>query len=103
MGKPGDPDGSVTDNTIGLYKFFGIVEMAATVKSNSDSPVAGDPLTVNVSGQFDGIVNSNEIIPAMYLDRQTNLTNVRTMRVFLHNGFLPAPPGSRAAGATAYS
>ena len=91
---------SVTDNSIGLYQFYGVVEKAFCIKA-SDNPVAGDPMTVTVLGQFDGVVNSNEVVVATYLDTQTTISTAATRRVFLHNGLLNQSRGQ--SGATAFT
>lgn len=92
---------SVTDNSIGEYQFFGLIEDAFVIKSGSDHVAAGDPLTIAVAGRFDGVVNSNEVVVATYLDTQTGLTNATLRRVFLHNGILSQSRG--ASGATAFT
>lgn len=91
---------SVADNAIGSYQFFGIVEDAFCIKA-SDNPVAGEPLTVTVLGQFDGVVNSNEVVVATYLDTQATISTAAQRRVFLHNGLLAQSRGQ--SGATAFT
>ena len=91
---------SVTDNSIGEYQFFGIVEQAFCIKA-SDNPVSGEPLTVTVLGQFDGVVNSNEVVVASYLDTQATISTAAKRRVFLHNGLLSQSRGQ--SGATAFT
>lgn len=91
---------SVADNSIGQYQFFGLIEDAFCIKA-SDNPVAGDPLTVTVLGQFDGVVNSNEVVVATYLDTQATITTAAQRRIFLHNGLLAQSRGQ--SGATRYS
>ena len=92
---------SVTDNSIGNYQFFGLIEDAFCIKTGTDHAAAGDPLTVTTSGQFDGVINSNEVVVATYLDTQTGLTNATLRRVFLHNGLLAQSRGKD--GATAFT
>ncbi len=91
---------SVADNAIGEYQFFGIIEQAFCIKA-SDNPVAGEPLTVTVLGQFDGVINSNEVAVATYLDTQTTISTATKRRVFLHNGILSQSRGN--GGATAFT
>lgn len=91
---------SVADNAIGNYQFFGIIEDAFCIKA-SDNPVAGEPLTVTVLGQFDGVVNSNEVVVATYLDTQATISTAAQRRVFLHNGLLAQSRGQN--GATAFT
>ena len=90
----------IADNGKGLYQFFGIIEEAFHIKA-SDNAVAGDPLTVTVAKNFDGVINSNEIVVATYLDRQATATTRALRRVFLHNGLMHQTRGQN--GATAFT
>jgi hypothetical protein len=92
-------DDVISDNKAGWVQFFGIVEDARCIKTGSDHAVSGDPLTVTTAYNFDGVINSNESVVAMYLDTQTGLTNRTLRRVFLHNGLLFQTRGQ--SGATA--
>lgn len=82
----------VSDNKIGEYKFFGLIEEAFCIDA-ATAPVAGDPLTVTVAKNFDGVILSSEVIAATYMDTQTAITTRAKRRVFLHNGFFPVTGG----------
>ena len=89
----------ILDNGTGEAIFFGLVREARCIKTGTDHAVAGDPLTVTTAYNFDGVINSNEVVVATYLDTQTGLTNRTLRRVFLHNGLLFQTRGQ--SGATA--
>lgn len=91
----------IVDNAYGQYQFFGIVDEAFCIKAGTDNMAPGDPLTITTAKNFDGVINSNEVVVAMYTDPQTNLTNRRLRRVFLHNGAIALSRGQ--AGPTAFT
>ena len=94
-------DNSIADNGTGWAQFFGVVEEARCIKAGTDHAIAGDPLTVTTAYNFDGVVNSNEVVVATYLDAQTGLTNRTLRRVLLHNGLFQQSRGE--AGATRFT
>lgn len=91
----------ILDNAFGQYQFFGLIEEAFCIKAGTDLMAPGDPLTVTTAKNFDGVINSNEVVVAMYLAPQTNLTNRRVRRVLLHNGGIATSRGQ--SGATAFT
>ena len=91
----------IADNATGEVQFFGLVREARCIKAGTDHAAAGDPLTVTTAYNFDGVINSNEVAVATYLDTQVGLTNRTLRRVFLHQGLFCQSRGQD--GATAFT
>lgn len=92
------------DNGILEVGIFGQFEDVFVIKGSSDHVAPGDPLTIAVTTtncHLDGVINSNEVVIASYTDNQTNLTNRRLRRVFLHQGLFANSRGQ--GGATAFT
>jgi len=87
---------SVADNAQGNYKFFGIVEQAFCIKASGASLAAGSPLSVTITNSFNGLIASNAVVVATYIDIQATNTVRRLRRVLLHNGFLAGGLGTTA-------
>lgn len=86
---------SVSDNAIGNFQFFGIVNQAFVVRSNTTATIPGTLLTVRASGTgspcFDPVMLSNEVVVATLMDYSNGaLTTRRLRKVFLHNGLFGA-------------
>ena len=93
-------DTEILDNASGWIQLFGpVTARCIKVGAVAEQLVSGDPLTVTTAYNFDGVINSNEVVVATYLDYQGGLTNRALRRVFLHNGLLFQTRGQ--SGATA--
>lgn len=81
---------SVSDNAIGDFQFFGIVN-AFVIRENTTATIPGSALTVRASGTgspcFDPVITTNEVVVATLIDFSNGaLTTRRLRKVFLHQG-----------------
>jgi hypothetical protein len=88
----------VLNNAKGTYKFFGLIEQAFVIKSTGTNAAiglaAGAPLTVTITNSFNGLVASNRVVVATYMDIQGTNVARRLRRVMLHNGLWPSAYGT---------
>ena len=95
---------SVSDNAIGDFQFFGIVNQAFVVRSNTTATIPGSPLTIRASGTgapcFDPVILSNEVIVATLIDFSNGALTTRKLRkVLLHQGLFFQRQGGPAYSA----
>lgn len=96
---------SVSDNAIGNFQFFGIVNQAYVVRSNTTATIPGSLLTIRASGTgspaFDPVILSNEVVVATLLDYSNGaLTTRRLRKVFLHQGLFGSQLSAKTYTAT---
>ena len=87
---------SVTDNSKGNYKFFGLIEQVFVARVSGATVVPGMPLTPTLTNSLTSVIATNAPIVGTYLDISGTNTARRLRRVLLHNGMVPAPHGTTA-------